>query len=583
MERRPRIVHVTTTDITLALLLGPQLRAFRDAGFEVIGVSAPGPHVAALEQWGIEHVALSSATRAMDLRQDVAALGELTRLFRRLRPDLVHTHNPKPGVYGRIAARLAGVPAVVNTVHGLYALPEDKLTKRAVVYGLERLAVTCSDAELVQNPEDIDTLRTLGVPTRTLHLLGNGIDLARFDPARVSAERRCELRASMGMGDADVVCGLVGRLVWEKGYRDVFAAAAELTRRAPQVKVVIIGPLDVSKDDAVTAAEMDAATRESGITFLGMRDDVDELYAAMDLYVLASYREGWPRSAMEAAAMGVPVIATNIRGCRQVVDDGVTGNLVPVGNPAALTEAIVRLASDEGARRRMGDAAREKAATDFDDRIVIDRTLAVYEHLLGPVRSPSGLVLRRATRADVGALAELHATRLEEGFLSTLGPGFLKHLYRCVVDSDDAFAHVMTANGRVVGFSSAARSVGRLYREFLVRRGAAATVNAAPRLIASWRRVLETLRYPSTAEEMPAAEILAVAVDPTVARQGLGARLLSATLTELEARDATEVKVVAGSHNRAALSMYEQAGFVRRASITVHTGTTSEVLVWSSH
>src|SRR4051794_14104636 len=151
MRARPRLVHLTTADISLSLLLGPQLRAFAEAGYEVIGISAPGPHVKDLEDWGIQHIALRSATRSMDPRRDVRALFELRGLFRDLAPDIVHTHNPKPGLYGRIAARLARVPVIVNTVHGLYALPGDPLVKRAVVYTLERIASTCSHAELVQN------------------------------------------------------------------------------------------------------------------------------------------------------------------------------------------------------------------------------------------------------------------------------------------------------------------------------------------------------------------------------------------------------------------------------------------------
>ena len=141
-----RLVHVTTTDMSLALLLGPQLRAFAAAGHDVIGMSAPGEWVGQLEADGIRHVPLRHATRAVALTHDARALGELRGLFRALRPDIVHTHNPKPGVYGRLAARAARVPVIVNTVHGLYATPDDRWARRAVVYTLERLAASCSHA-----------------------------------------------------------------------------------------------------------------------------------------------------------------------------------------------------------------------------------------------------------------------------------------------------------------------------------------------------------------------------------------------------------------------------------------------------
>jgi glycosyltransferase involved in cell wall biosynthesis len=380
---KPVLVHITTTDISLELLLGPQLRAFRDAGYEVFAMSAAGPYRAALEADGIRHIALEHASRSVAFGSDVRAGKELYGHFRALRPDIVHTHNPKPGIYGRLAARAARVPVIVNTVHGLYAQPDDPLGKRVAVYGLERIAAFCSQAELVQNPEDLETLARLGVGRRKLHQLGNGIDLARFDPAGIDSEQRQALRSAMGAGPDDVVCGAVGRLVWEKGYRELFAAAAALRERRPELKIVVVGATDHGKADAVTPADIEAATHGSGVHFLGHRDDVEDLYGAFDMYVLASHREGFPRSAMEAAAMGLPIVATDIRGCRQVVDDGKTGVLVGRGDANALTAAIDTLAGDASLRARMGRAAIEKARREFDQQRQIDITLDVYRELLG--------------------------------------------------------------------------------------------------------------------------------------------------------------------------------------------------------
>jgi glycosyltransferase involved in cell wall biosynthesis len=375
-------VHVTTTDISLSLLLGPQLRAFRDAGYDVVGASAPGPYVDQLREWGIEHVPLKHATRAMAPHRDVAALEELRQVFKRLQPTIVHTHNPKPGVYGRLAAGAARVPVVVNTVHGLYAQPDDPFGRRAVVYSLERLASTCSQVELLQNVEDLPVLRKLGVPARKLRVLGNGIDLTRFDPDRIEIARPKELRASWGVPDDAVVCGVVGRLVWEKGYREVFAAARALRERCPDLWFVVIGPLDPDKSDGITEADLAAAARDANLVVLGERHDVDECYRAFDIYTLASHREGFPRSAMEAAAMRLPVVATDIRGCRQVVEPGRTGTLVPARDSVALAAAIEQLALDVDRRSRFGDAARDKARREFDQRRCIDITLGVYDELL---------------------------------------------------------------------------------------------------------------------------------------------------------------------------------------------------------
>ncbi len=378
-RERPLLVHLTTVDLSLAYLLLPQLIAFREAGYDVVGVSAPGPHVATLEANGIRHVPLTRSTRAADLRADVATAREFWSICRRLRPDIVHTHNPKPGVYGRILARLAGVPIVVNTVHGLYALPTDPWPKRAVVYTLERIAASFSHAELLQNVEDRPTLRRLRIPAARLHLLGNGVDMRRFDPERLAGQRAV-VRAELGVDDEVVVVGLVGRLVAEKGYREVFAAARQLKATHPRARFVVAGPAEPDKADAITADEL-AAAEADGVVLLGMREDVERLYPAFDLYVLASYREGFPRSAMEAAAMGLPIVATDIRGCRQVVDEGVTGHLVPARDASMLAAAIGRLVADASAREAMGEAARAKAIAEFDDRRQVTITLALYERL----------------------------------------------------------------------------------------------------------------------------------------------------------------------------------------------------------
>ncbi len=314
--------------------------------------------------------------------RDVAALAELARGLRRLRPTIVHTHNPKPGIYGRIAGRAMRVPVVVNTVHGLYAQPGDRLTKRVLVYGAERIAATCSHAELVQNPEDVETLGRLKVPAAKLILLGNGIDLTRFDPATARADEVSAARRELGAtGPDDLVVGLVGRLVREKGYAEVFEAARRLRARLPQVRFAVIGGADDEKADALS--DVDLANAEAGgVRMLGSRSDVDVLYRGMDVFMLASHREGFPRAAMEAAAMGLPAIVTDIRGCRQVVDQDVTGLRVPARDVGALEAAVVALAQDPQRRRAMGTAARAKARSDFDVQRCIDITLATYRRLL---------------------------------------------------------------------------------------------------------------------------------------------------------------------------------------------------------
>ena len=383
----PTVLHVTTTDISLELLLGPQLEAFAAAGWNVVGASAPGEHVAALQARGVRHIPVEHLTRSMDPRSDLRAAFELYRLFRRLEPDVVHTHNPKPGWLGRPAARAARVPAVVNTVHGLYAQPTDGLALRSVVRVLERGAAAFSHAELIQNPEDTATLAQWGVPQDRLFNLGNGIDLDRFDRRQALASERRELRETWGVSDDTPVVVTVGRLVAEKGFRELFEAHRRLKRNGSHHELVVVGPTEAGKADGLTDTEVAQATSE-GVRLVGFSDRPERYYAAADVFVLASHREGFPRAAMEASAMGLPVIATNIRGCRQVVDDGVTGLLIPAKEASGLERALRSLLGDSARRDAMGAAAAQWARDRFDQHEQIDLTLETYSRLL-PERAPS--------------------------------------------------------------------------------------------------------------------------------------------------------------------------------------------------
>ncbi|CAN5133390.1 hypothetical protein BH24ACT1_BH24ACT1_11310 [soil metagenome] len=373
-----RVAHLTTVDTSLRYLLFPQLLAVLADGGEVVGISAPGKWVGELTEAGVSHRPLPSSTRGMNPLADLKAARELWRVLRSEHFDVLHTHNPKPGLYGRVVGRLAGVPIVVHTTHGLFATTEDRWSKRALVYLAEALASRFSDAELVQNPEDLALMNHLRlVPRRRAFLLGNGVDLSRFHPDGPAGDRRAALRAELGAGPDQVVVGTVGRLVGEKGYPELFHAAELLGDR---YLVVAIGPDDPDKSDALSGQLIEQA-RNLGVRFLGMRLDVEGLYAAMDVFVLASHREGLPRAAMEAAAMGLPAVVTDVRGCRQVVDRGVTGLLVPVRDPPALAEAIRRLGEDAELRREMGAAARQRASRYFDERRVVAKVMATYEEV----------------------------------------------------------------------------------------------------------------------------------------------------------------------------------------------------------
>jgi glycosyltransferase involved in cell wall biosynthesis len=313
--------------------------------------------------------------------QDLRATVQVARALRRVRPDIVHTHNPKPGIIGRVIARCLRVPLVVNTQHGLYAQPGDRRRRRWPVYAVERVAAAFSHVELVQNEEDVHTLvDVLRVPARRVRLLGNGIDLARFDPATVDPGVRRSVRAGWGVADDEVLIGTVGRLVREKGIAELLDVAHRLRTEGVTARLVVIGPRDGDKGDAVDEATI-ARAEADGVVFAGRRDDMPACYAALDLYVTASWREGFPRAAMEASAMGLATVATDVRGNRQVVADGVTGTLVPVRDAVGLTRACRALVDEPSRRQRLGAAARDRALREFGQQTVIDRTLAVYAQI----------------------------------------------------------------------------------------------------------------------------------------------------------------------------------------------------------
>lgn len=377
-----RVAHITTVDMSVRHLLLNQLLELKEAGFDVTAISAPGPDLGPVRAAGVAHLPVSF-TRRLSPIDDVRALWQLWRIFRRERFTIVHTHQAKAALFGQIAARAARVPVVVNTLHGFYFHDRTPRLKRALWIMLERMQARCSDVILSQNPEDIETAVRERICARDrIEYLGNGIDITRFDPDRLPAEARRRSRAALGLAADAKVVGFVGRLVREKGILELFAAFKRVRERVPEARLLVVGPEDRVKADAVsarTAADYDIA---DSAVFVGYRNDMPELYAAMDVCVLPSHREGFPRSPMEASAMGVPCVATNIRGCRQVVRPDLNGLLVEVGDEAALASAICRILEDPSLAARMGAAGRALAREQFDERDVFARVREAYHRVL---------------------------------------------------------------------------------------------------------------------------------------------------------------------------------------------------------
>jgi glycosyltransferase involved in cell wall biosynthesis len=347
------------------------------AGYDVLLISPPGPYGDRLRALGLRWEPLPMQRRSLNPLRELALLWHLTRLLRRERPTLVHGFTIKCAVYGSLAARLAGIPARVNAVAGMgYVFTSSHLKARLlrpVVRGLLRLALGGRDARLIlQNADDVELFRRTGLvdPAHIRLIRGSGVDCAQF--AGLSRQ---------AAGDGCPRMLLASRLLWDKGVGEYVAAIRQLRSQGRTFHALLAGTPDPGNPAAVPEPTIRGWVDEGLLTWLGHVDDMAGLLGSVDIVVLPSYREGLPRTLVEAAACGLPLITTDVPGCREVVSDGVDGLLVPVRNSDALAQAIVRLQDHPALARQLGEAARRKARTQFDESIVIQSTMAVYAEL----------------------------------------------------------------------------------------------------------------------------------------------------------------------------------------------------------
>ena len=253
-------------------------------------------------------------------------------------------HTPKAAVLGQLAAKLAGVPIIINTVHGIYFNNTFSPLLQKFLIFVKKIAAKCSDLVFSQNREDIKTLveKNIAKPDN-IKYLGNGVDIEKFDPKRFSKDFILNKKRGLDLDLDFKVIGMVGRLVKEKGYLEAFEAFKLVLKKFPKTLLLVVGPEEPEKRDAFSKTIVKNFGIDNNVIFLGERADVDELYALMDIFVLASHREGFPRTVIEAMAMKKTIIATDIRGCREAIDSGKNGMLVPVKNTSKLAEAIIFL------------------------------------------------------------------------------------------------------------------------------------------------------------------------------------------------------------------------------------------------
>lgn len=368
MNTRPKLLFVVTEDwyfVSHRLSLAVAAQA---AGFDVVVATREGEHADAIRSTGIRLAPFNVSRRGGNPLREVTALW---RLYRREKPDLVHHVALKTVMFGALAAYLARVPAQVNAVAGLGWLFTSssrtvRLVRPVLRWMLARLLNRPHCLTIVQNPENWSLLERSGVPAARLRLIrGAGVDLQAFHPVPSPPEPVCIV--------------LVSRMLWDKGVGEFVEAARCLTDAGVNARFILVGDPDPANPASVPESSLRDWSGNNGVEWWGRREDIPTVLQAAHIACLpSSYGEGLPKSLLEAAACGLPIVTTDAPGCREVVRDGVNGLRVPVRDTAALTAALDKLIGDAALRHHMGKQSRLLAKTEFGLESVITQTLAVY-------------------------------------------------------------------------------------------------------------------------------------------------------------------------------------------------------------
>lgn len=374
-QRAPHLLLLITEDWYFWSHRRAIATAAQEAGLRVTLASRFGELYDLIKADGVEPLPVRLRRRGRNPWGEAAAVADLARKYRELRPDIVHHVAIKPVLYGSWAARLAGVRGIVNAISGLgYAFTGSD--PKARVYGTLATAAYRSALRrpgtytIFQNDDDRAYFVDRGLLTEDQSVLirGSGVNLDTFQP--------------QSEPEGNPIVLYAGRMLWSKGVGDLAAAVPMLRERGHQFKVVLIGHSDADNPEAIPPEQLRTWEAEGLVEWWGRRDDVSEIMANSHVVVLASEREGVPKVLLEAAGAGKPLVATDVPGCREVVEPGQNGFLVPVHAPAALADALERLISNPELRVRMGAASRRKAEQEFSEERVVGETLALYDRIL---------------------------------------------------------------------------------------------------------------------------------------------------------------------------------------------------------
>jgi len=367
------LLFLLTEDWFFASHFQTRALAAKAAGWRVILAARESDATPKIREAGIEVIPIPFIRRRLNPFAELVFTLQLAKLYRQIKPDLVHHIALKPIVIGGLAARLAGIKAIVNAPVGLGFVfsSETPLAKflRPLVSALLKITLSPKNARIIfENPDDIAALAAQKIIRKDAAILirGAGVDIDEFSPTPEPP------------GNVRII--LIARMIREKGISDFVEAAAILRGEAD---FILVGAPDEGNPNTITETELKTWQAQGKITWLGPRKDIAKLLASAHIACQPStYREGLPKSALEAMAAGKPLVATDIPGCREAVIHNVTGLLVPPRDPQALAAALKTLIEDPSLRARMGQAGRKRAEQKFSDSIICEKTLLVYESLI---------------------------------------------------------------------------------------------------------------------------------------------------------------------------------------------------------
>lgn len=376
------IVEMATSDISLKLLLSDRIQWMNKQGYFVRGLCGKGDNFEELKRRGLPFDTVP-LKREPHLLSDIFSLIHLFVYFKKKKPHIVFTHTPKAGLLGPVAAKLAGVPHVVHVVHGYLIHDQASITQKILGWVMEKHSALWSDVCLSQSREDVyKGVYYRIVSSKRNKYLGNGIDVNAFCPCH-DINKKIQLKKRFCIEDDAIVIGYVGRLVKEKGIDELFSVIRNIDLSGNNIQFFFVGPQEYDQSDRITPEEIKSMEDLYNVKFTGYSDNVKDLLLMMDVYILPTYREGVPRALMEACAMEIPCIASNVRGCREVIEDGITGWLVPPKNSRRLQEKIEEvLKLDNATRLKVGRMARNRIKKEFNQWVVFKRFRRICNVLL---------------------------------------------------------------------------------------------------------------------------------------------------------------------------------------------------------